>query len=415
MHIISRLLAAVLTVGGVAAGPVAPAHANPVFCDQQCQAQWDQQRQNALPRTDFYDPPTPLRWAPAGTLIRQQGTSDYRVDGAPATAARILYHSRTSAGLDVAASAVVLVPPGAAPEGGWPVVADAHGSSGFGVACAPSLMRNLYHGDQMMRFLARGWAVVAPDYAGLGTTGRDEFLNKTAEANDVINAVRAARQARTDLSRRWVLWGHSQGGGAALAVAERQAVQPEPGYLGAVVTSPAADLTATIKYEVATPGMGGFVPLIADGAKVTDPRTDLGQVLSAQALSRLNLTRTGCLGVVMSVYSGLSGGDLVRAGYLDEPNFARFLADNSTGRYPVGGPVLLLQGDADYAIPRPITDHVAADLCNTGARLDYRTYPGLGHDTYPGVVTGIDDGAMSDILAWTADRFAGKPASSICS
>ena len=290
---------------------------------------WDQQRPNALPRTDFYDAPTPLRWASAGTLIRQQRTSDYRVDGASVTATRILYHSRTSAGRDVAASAVVLVPPGAAPAGGWPVVADAHGSSGFGEDCAPSLMRDLYHGDEMMRFVARGWAVVAPDYAGLGTTGRDEFVNKTAEANDVIYAVRAAQHSPTKLSRRWVLWGHSQGGGAALAVAERQAVRPEAGYLGTVVTSPAADLTATVKSVVATPGMGGFVPLIAEGAKVTNPRTDLGRVLSPQALRRLSVTHAGCLGVVIATYGDLSGNDLVQNGYLDEPNFSRFLAETA--------------------------------------------------------------------------------------
>jgi len=197
-----------------------------------------------------------------------------------------------------------------------------------------------------MQFVARAWAFVAPDYAGPGTTGRDEFLNKTAETNDVIDAVRATRQAHADLSHRWVLRGHSQGRGAALPVSERQAVHPEPGYLCAVVTSPAADLTATVKSVVATPGMGGFIPLIADGAKVTDPRTHLGRVLSARALSELNITETGCLGVVISTYGGLSDTDLARPGYLDEPHFARFLADNSNGRNPVGVPVLLLQGDA---------------------------------------------------------------------
>lgn len=415
MHILSRLTAALLTVGAMTAPSATPALADSIHCDEQCQWQWDQQQQNALPRTDFYNAPDPLPTAPAGTLIRQQDTSEYRVAGAPVAATRILYHSRTSAGKDVAASGVVLAPAGTAPAGGWPVVVSAHGTSGFGVDCAPSLMRDLYHGDQLMRFVEHGWAVVAPDYAGLGTTGQDEFLNKTAAANDVINAVRAARQARSDLSSQWLLWGHSQGGGAALAVAERQADTPEPGYLGAVVTSPAADLRSAVASVVSTPGMGGFVPLIVDGAEVTDPQLDLGRVLSPQALSQLNVTRTGCLGVVISVYGGLSGTDLVRPNYLSEPHFAKYLDENTTGQRPVGGPVFLLQGDADYAIPRPITDHVAATLCDLGSQLDYRTYPGLGHDTYPGVVTGIDDGAMPDILAWTADRFAGKPAANTCS
>ena len=81
--------------------------------------------------------------------------------------------------------------------------------------------------------------------------------------------------------------------------------------------------------------------------------------------------------------------------------------------------VLVLVGLAPAAAgaapPAPaITDRVAAGLCRTGSVVDYRTFPGLGHDTIPGVVTGIDDGAADQILAWVADRFAGRPAGSTC-
>lgn len=66
-------------------------------------------------------------------------------------------------------------------------------------------------------------------------------------------------------------------------------------------------------------------------------------------------------------------------------------------------------------IARTATDDVAASLCRAGVTVDYRTYPGLGHDTIPGKVTGIDDGAMPDILTWIADRLTGQPAPSTCS
>jgi hypothetical protein len=42
-------------------------------------------------------------------------------------------------------------------------------------------------GGQMTRRIQSGWAVAAPDYAGLGTTGRPELLNKTGQAGDVID------------------------------------------------------------------------------------------------------------------------------------------------------------------------------------------------------------------------------------
>lgn len=377
-------------------------------CDQACQVAWawEAQHRNALPRTTLYDAPHPLRPASLGALIKQERTSAYVVEGRPVRGVRVLYHSRTSAGRDIAASGVVLLPPGVKhPK----VVVDAHGSSGIGAACAPSLMRDLYHGNQMTRFLERGYAVVAPDYAGLGTDGRPEFVNKTAEAADIVGALRSARQAVPGLSRDWVLWGHSQGGGAALGFAERQVSRPEPGYLGAVVTSPATDLTALVDHLDATSPYGGFVPLIAQGAAFSDPSIRLRKLLTPAALDRIGTTRTGCLNVALAVYSDLTGERLTRPGYLTDAPFSRYLARNSTGRRYVAGPVLFLQGDADTVVTRQVSDRTAAALCRTGSRIDYRVRPGLEHDTWGGA-TGIDDGAMPEILAWIGDRFAGGTA-----
>lgn len=43
--------------------------------------------------------------------------------------------------------------------------------------------------------IAAGYAVVATDYAGLGTPGQHAYLNKIPQANDVIYSIPAARQA----------------------------------------------------------------------------------------------------------------------------------------------------------------------------------------------------------------------------
>jgi len=403
-----RLALAVLAVGTVTMLVPAPAQAG-YDCGEACARAWQQQWATMLPRTEFYDAPVPLPANPAGTLIRAAATMEYQVD---ARATRLLYHTRTSTGRPVAASAIVLTPAAPPPAGGWPIVVNAHGSSGIGQPCAPSLMRDLYHGDQMMQFVGQGYAVVAPDYAGLGTDGRPEFLNKTAQANDVIDALTAARQAVPGLARDWVLWGHSQGGGAALAVAERLHDAPVPGYRGAVVTSPAADLTG-VSYLKTQPGLAGFLALAVQGAAFSDPRISPQRLLTHAALERLSLTSTGCLNVVLAGYSDLSGDQTVRPAALDDRWFAGYLARNSVGNAPVAGPVLLLQGEADFVIPEGITATVTASLCAHQATVQYRTYPGLGHDTYPGVI-GIDDGAMPDILTWLADRFAGNPAATTC-
>ena len=46
----------------------------------------------------------------------------------------------------MAVSAVVLIPDGKPPAGGWPVIAWAHEFSGAARQCAPSLMKNLAWG-----------------------------------------------------------------------------------------------------------------------------------------------------------------------------------------------------------------------------------------------------------------------------
>ena len=71
-------------------------------------------------------------------------------------------------GKDVAVSAVVLIPDGKPPGGGWPVIAWAHEFRGTARQCAPSLMKNLGAGSILAMFANLGFAVVATDYAGFG-------------------------------------------------------------------------------------------------------------------------------------------------------------------------------------------------------------------------------------------------------
>jgi len=59
------------------------------------------------------------------------------------------------------------------------------------------------------------------------------------------------------VQRGWMLWGHSQGRRAALPSLSPQVHQPEPGYLGAVVSSPAVDLTQALIHRLPHPGRAG--------------------------------------------------------------------------------------------------------------------------------------------------------------
>ena len=71
----------------------------------------------------------------------------------------------------------MLLPYGPPPKDGWPLLAWSHGTSGVATNCAPSLMKSLfYNWEGLYEYVTLGYAIVATDYAGLGTAGRHDKL-----------------------------------------------------------------------------------------------------------------------------------------------------------------------------------------------------------------------------------------------
>src|SRR5262245_31915465 len=205
----------------------------------------------ALPRTRFYDTPNPLPAGKPGDLLGSEQFAGYEFPYTPdlpskeigIKTVRFLYRSKSALGQDVPASGVILIPYGKPPKGGWPVIVWAHGTSGVARHCAPSLMKDLYYSwEGVLQWVLLGYAVVAIDYAGLGTNTPHEYLAARAQAHDVIYAVPAARKAVKDLGEKWVAIGHSQGAGAVLCAAEMQHTIPDRNYLGCIALAPVGDL-----------------------------------------------------------------------------------------------------------------------------------------------------------------------------
>ena len=160
---------------------------------------------DALPVTPFYDAPEGLESSRPGDLLRKEAFDGYALP-AGAHAVRILYHSRSADDHDAVTSAVVLVPAGPAPKDGWPIIAWAHGTSGVARQCAPSLMKDVYYGEEgLMPMVRAGYAVVATDYHGLGTAGVHQYVSKSAQAFDVVYSIPAARKAVPALGTHWIV------------------------------------------------------------------------------------------------------------------------------------------------------------------------------------------------------------------
>jgi dipeptidyl aminopeptidase/acylaminoacyl peptidase len=205
-------------------------------------------------QTAFYRaPPSAVAGAP-GTLIRQEA-----IDGAPlgAKTYRMLYRSTGIDNKPILVSGIVIVPPGDPPPGGRPIVAWAHPTSGGVPRCAPSLALFLFQQIQGLRsFVRNGYVVAATDYPGLGTEGPHPYLVGVSEARAVIDSVRvAASLPGAGDGKKFVVWGHSQGGHAALFTGIiAKAYAPELELLGVAAAAPATDLVTLMNEDIDTVG-----------------------------------------------------------------------------------------------------------------------------------------------------------------
>jgi len=362
------------------------------------------QRANALPLTAFYSNPAALPGTP-GALIRSEAFDHYELPGG-VRAVRIAYQSTSANGHPLMATGVVLIPYGEPPEGGWPVVAWAHGTAGVARTCAPSLMKNLYYGwAGLLEYPIMGFAVVATDYAGLGTEGEHQYMSMEAQAQDVLNAIPAARAAVPELAREWAAVGHSQGGTAVLHVAELERRLGNVNFIGSISLAPPTDLTAM--WHAPTPAgdpASGYLGIIASGIRAADPTFHYEDMLTGLGMSKLGVIRgEACLGAATSAYGKAHAASILQPGWADSPAVKRFSEANRPDIKAGNAPVLVLQGLADSVISPAMTKRSVDRMCSQGAVIDYRTYAGMDHEP-------LIDASFRDQIDWLRDRFAHRPA-----
>lgn len=359
----------------------------------------------------FYAPPDDVPARP-GALLR----SEPFIRGVPAGAQawRILYTTTRDAGAPAIASAIVVVPaaPAATPR---PVVAWTHGTTGVMPGCAPSLLDAPFANVPAFEpALREGWAIVATDYVGQGTPGPHPYLIGEGQARSALDAVRAARALPdATLGSVTVVWGHSQGGNAALWTAIRApGYAPDAGVVAVAAVAPASDLRAMIR-RIADAPVGRIMTsyvLQAYAAHYDDVDFDAYTRPEARWLARDMAGR--CLAgrqALLSVAEAMVAGGSIFARDPAGGPLGERLAQN-TPDAPIGVPVLLAQGDADDLVLPDVQRAFAARRCAAGQAIDYRRYPGRDHLS----VVAPDSPYTADLVAWTRDRFAGTPAPATC-
>jgi alpha-beta hydrolase superfamily lysophospholipase len=308
----------------------------------------------------------------------------------------------------------VVTPSGAG--GPFPVVLWAHGTTGIARACAPSALAQPFESGALFvlqRIVDQGWAVVAPDYPGLGAPGRHPYLVGIPAARSALDAVRAARAVDgVELSDDTVAWGHSQGGGAALWVGEEaRGYAPDVPIAGVAALAPASDILSLARGLQRSPVGMLFATFVVQGYSNAYPDVAVDAYVrpSAQAVVRRVVGR--CLSertTLASLPAVLTGQSLFSRDLTTGPLGER--ARENIPDAPTGIPTLLAQGLSDALVLPDVQRAFAERLCAAGQPLDVRTYPGRVH---VGLVAD-DSPLIPELLRWTQDRLAGVPARGNC-
>lgn len=366
----------------------------------------------------FYRPPSNASSAPAGSLLRLQlftNTSAYTLP--PNTAlSRFLYRTETLNGTLIPASAYILWPYTPRVEAdGYPVIGWAHGTSGGYGDCAPSHIRNLWYQFTAPYTLAlQGYVVVAPDYAGLGVDHdskgnpiRHPYMANPSHANDLFFSIQAAQSAFETLSKRFVIMGHSQGGGAAWGAAQRQISRPVDGYLGAIAGSPVTNFYDVLQLAGVRDGpvggpYGQIGMLIAHALQDVFPSFSMSTILTAAGI-RLYSLISETQGCNSAVFESFNAPGLLKPAWYDSLDVRKYYNLTSNGGQPIGDPMLVIQGEADLAVLPQVTNYAVNTTCAyyPNSKLQYLTYPGVTH-------VPVMYASQLTWLNWIADRFAGK-------
>ncbi len=303
-----------------------------------------------------------------------------------------------------------MYPDGPVPEGGWPLIAWAHGTTGLGDRCAPSLTAE---SDQLAQALVGfGYAVVATDYEGLGTPGTHPYVVGASEAHGVLDSVRAVRELELPVTNEWIVFGHSQGGHAAMFTGQLQPTYaPELEMIGVVAGAPPSQL-ARLNDALIGGDFQGYLLMTAAGLVAADDSLHLDDVLSPLAIELSDVIESGCTAEIFEAFNPLDYDDVT---IVDDPfalpEWGAAVRANDTNLQPVEVPLLIIHGGADEQIPVETSAMLFEQLCQfeTQGPTVRNVYEG---QTHAGVLSTF--AAVPDLLFWVQARFDAEVAPDNC-
>lgn len=366
----------------------------------------------------FYDTPSNFSSSSAtpGQILKLElSTNVTEYDIPPGQAlSRFMYTSVNENGTIVPATASILWPFTPKSFNGstnsYPLVAWAHGTSGVFRQCAVSNIRNLQYDFRAVFTLANvGYAVVTADYVGLGSDEPFNYLAYKLHANDVVYAVQAAQSVFSQLSREWVSFGHSEGGGVAWAIGERQAFDPIPGFLGTIAAAPPPypiSNTPPVSNSVFTAFLSFTISRLYG--------LNLTEIFNPVPLQALRYVESigGCNDAGYASLATFTADEIYsNTSWVASPAAVQFAKDYSVGGRALGGPMLIIQGANDTVVGTvgsTVAYNMTCSAQGNNVSVEYVSVLKMDHN--PSMYA-----SQRLWLQWIEDRFNGVPTQQGCS
>lgn len=368
---------------------------------------------NAAP-DPFYTPPATLPAGEPGDVIRARPSKA----GPPtarslANAWQVMYLSTDALQRRNVVTGTVLVPKGKDPAT-TPVVAFNAGTSGPAFKCTVSRFINsgaFYEQSMINRLLQAGYAVSVTDYEGYKQNPNTSYMVGKAMGPAVLDGVRAATrlpEAGLSPNAKVVVHGFSQGGGASMWAGQLQPTYaPEINLQGVSGGGVPANLASVAIGLNGKPGFGFMLYALIGLDNAYSDELQLGTYLNAAGTSTLAAMEAGdCTIELLLGYDGKQASDYMSPLPFGQLPWLLRIAENTLGSTKINVPVYQYHAPNDPIVEYDQARQLRDKYCGLGMSVTWKEFD-TGH------VTTVGRG-NTDALAFIADRFSGKPASSSC-
>ncbi|MEE2769362.1 MAG: alpha/beta fold hydrolase [Actinomycetota bacterium] len=324
---------------------------------------------------------------------------------------RITYESESIFGEPIEVTGLVVAPDLSATEP-RPVLSVAHGTVGLADQCAPSKQQIPSSLLGMIEpFINAGWVVVASDYEGLGSPGLHQYIVGESEARGVFDIVRAARSiSGLGATGPLVVWGHSQGGHAAMHAGQRWTdLAPELDLVGVAAGAPPSQFPFLNEFLRNGP-FQGYLVMVGASWSATYPELDFEKFVNPEYLPLLEELEKGCTGHIFAVFNPIPYDEFLSVDdILAIPEWNARMMENDPGQSPTQVPTVILHGTNDEQIP-----FIASQLL-LGQQCAFDSHPPIELKEYPETNHGTSVAAYwNDLFDWSTDRINGEGAVDQC-